>query len=43
LLRIRNGDSIHDTPAGKVTGFPHFSNPTLMEAPLADAKTGVKQ
>jgi len=42
LLRIRNGDSIHDTPAGKVTGFPHFSNP-LMEAPLADANTGVKQ
>jgi hypothetical protein len=29
--------------SGKVTSFTHFSNPTLMESPLADAKTGVKQ
>jgi CubicO group peptidase (beta-lactamase class C family) len=29
--------------SGKVTSFTHFSNPTPMESPLADAKTGVKQ
>jgi CubicO group peptidase (beta-lactamase class C family) len=29
--------------SGKVTSFTHFSNPTLMESPPADAKTGVKQ
>jgi CubicO group peptidase (beta-lactamase class C family) len=29
--------------SGKVTSFVHFSNPTLMEEPLAEANVGVKQ
>jgi hypothetical protein len=29
--------------SGRVTSFVHFSNPTLMEEPLAEANVGVKQ
>ena len=47
--RVRNDGSeaeefrfVRDA-SGKVTSFTHFSNPTPMEMPLAEVKTGVKQ